>query len=193
MKLYWKQSVSALKFLVLALVLTGLVYSFALLGISRLFFPVQADGSLTIGIQGKTSLLAGENFRDAGHLWGRLQKQQAVQKEDGSWYVVGVPANSDTGSPEYQAQKAQRMQQIAAANPDAAGPVPEELVTYSGSGNDPDLSLDAALWQVPRIAAARDMDEVTVEEIIRENVNPTVFSEKTVSVVRVNLALDGQE
>ena len=85
------------------------------------------------------------------------------------------------------------MQQIAAANPDAAGPVPEELVTYSGSGNDPDLSLDAALWQVPRIAAARDMDEATVEEIIRENVNPTVFSEKTVSVVRVNLALDGQE
>ena len=53
MKLYWKQSVSALKFLVLALVLTGLVYSFAVLGISRLFFPVQADGSLTIGIQGR--------------------------------------------------------------------------------------------------------------------------------------------
>ncbi|WP_304415665.1 potassium-transporting ATPase subunit C, partial [Faecalibaculum rodentium] len=107
--------------------------------------------------------------------------------------VVGVPANSDTGSPEYQAQKAQRMQQIAAANPDAAGPVPEELVTYAGSGNDPDLSLDAALWQVPRIAAARDMDEAAVEEIIRENVNPTVFSDKTVSVIRVNLALDGQE
>lgn len=192
MKVYLKQSVRALKFLALTLVLTGL-YTLAVLGVSQLFFPARAQGSLVAAGDAQTSLLAGANFRDPGYLWGRLQKQQAMQKEDGSWYVIGVPANSDTGSQEYQEKKEQRTAQVRQANPDAKGEVPRELVTYSGSGNDPDISLEAALWQVPRIAKARGMEEKAVEELIQDNVNPGWLSEKTVSVVQVNLALDEQE
>lgn len=157
MKQHARQAADSLKFLALCLVVCGGLYSFAVLGISRLCFPVQADGSMTETAAGQVSTLAGTADRSAGHLWGRLQKLQTAQKEDGTWYVVGVPASHDVQDPAYLAAREAEIRKVQAASPEAEEDVPEELVTWSASGCDPDLSLDAALWQVPGWPGKRDL------------------------------------
>ena len=190
MKQHARQAADSLKFLALCLVVCGGLYSFAVLGISRLCFPVQADGSMTETAAGQVSTLAGTADRSAGHLWGRLQKLQTAQKEDGTWYVVGVPASHDVQDPAYLAAREAEIRKVQAASPEAEEDVPEDLVTWSASGCDPDLSLDAALWQVPRLARETGLDETRVEEIIRAAQNPGMLAAPTVNVLRVNMALD---
>lgn len=91
----WKgQFLSALKILAAATLVFGLLYPACIYGISRLCFPKQASGSLAESEYGTMSELAGQNFQDPAHLWGRPQKQQAVQNSDGTWSLMGIPANS---------------------------------------------------------------------------------------------------
>ena len=172
-------------------VVCGLGYTLVVTGIAQVAFPYQANGSL-ITVDGKVvgSELIGQNFDDEAHMWGRIQNVSIVEGEDGELMAYGSPA-----SEEYRQLVDARVKKIRAANPDAdMDTVPVDLVTCSGSGLDPEISPDAAEYQVPRLAKATGKSEDEVRDIIAACTKGRflgVFGEPTVNVLKVNLMLDG--
>ena len=157
-------------------VVCGLGYTLVVTGISQVAFPYQANGSL-ITVDGKVvgSELIGQNFDDEAHMWGRIQNVSIVEGEDGGLMAYGAPSNLSPASDDMDA-------------------VPVDLVTCSGSGLDPEISPDAAEYQVPRLAKATGKSEGEVREIIARCTKGRflgVFGEPTVNVLKVNLMLDG--
>lgn len=193
-KTFRTQTVTAIKVLSACTLIFGLLYGLTVYGVAHLFFFGQAEGSFVSTPQGEMSLLAGQSYSDPGHLWGRMQKQQAVQQEDGTWHLYGVPADHDVASPDYIDKKEARMEFLKATNPEAEGEIPPELYTWSASGMDPDLSLEAALWQIPRIARASGLSDEEVERIITSHIVPSWNPDgsKWVRVMEVNLELDAR-
>ena len=177
-------------------VVCGLGYTLVVTGISQVAFPYQANGSL-ITVDGKVvgSELIGQNFDDEAHMWGRIQHVSIVEGEAGGLMADGAPANLSPASDEYRQLVDARVKKIRAANPDAdMDAVPVDLVTCSGSGLDPEISPDAAEYQVPRLAKATGKSEGEVREIIARCTKGRflgVFGEPTVNVLKVNLMLDG--
>lgn len=177
-------------------VVCGLGYTLVVTGISQVAFPYQANGSL-ITVDGKVvgSELIGQNFDDEAHMWGRIQNVSIVEGEDGGLMAYGAPSNLSPASDEYRQLVDARVKKIRAANPDAdMDAVPVDLVTCSGSGLDPEISPDAAEYQVPRPAKATGKSEGEVREIIARCTKGRflgVFGEPTVNVLKVNLMLDG--
>lgn len=186
----------ALGVLALFTVVCGLGYTLVVTGIAQLAFPYQANGSL-IKVDGKVvgSELIGQNFEDEGHMWGRIQNVSIVEGEDGEPMAYGAPSNLSPASEEYRQLVDARVEKIRAANPDAdMDAVPVDLVTCSGSGLDPEISPDAAEYQVPRLAKATGKSKGEVREIIAQCTKGRflgVFGEPTVNVLKVNLMLDG--
>ena len=138
-------------------IVCGLGYTLVVTGVAQLAFPYQANGSL-ITVDGKVvgSELIGQNFDDEAHMWGRIQNVSIVEGEDGELMAYGAPSNLSPASEEYRQLIDARVKKIRAANPDAdMDAVPVDLVTCSGSGLDPEISPDAAEYQVPRLAKAR--------------------------------------
>lgn len=175
-------------------VVCGLVYTLVVTGIAQLVFPSQANGSVYTTDKGQYSALIGQSYSDDGHLWGRQMSYTTVEV-DGKTLAYGAPSNISPASPDYQKSVDELVKSLKESNPDAEGPVPVDLVTGSGSGLDPDISVEAALWQVPRIAEATGKSEDEVKDIISKYTNHKflgVFGEDTVNVLKVNLALDGQ-
>lgn len=174
----------------------GLGYTLVVTGVAQLLFPYQADGSL-IEVDGRVlgSELIGQNFEDEGHLWGRVQNVVIVEDEDGDPMAYGGPSNQSPASEDYRELIDERVERLRAANPDAEmDAVPVDLVTCSGSGLDPEISPDAAEYQVPRIAEATGKSEDEVRSIIRECTSGRflgIFGEPRVNVLKVNLMLDG--
>lgn len=177
-------------------VVCGLGYTLVVTGIAQVAFPYQANGSL-ITVDGKVvgSELIGQNFDDEAHMWGRIQNVSIVKGEDGELMAYGTPSNLSPASEEYRQLVDARVKKIRASNPDASmDAVPVDLVTCSGSGLDPEISPDAAEYQVPRLAKATDKSEGEVREIIAQCTKGRflgVFGEPTVNVLKVNLMLDG--
>lgn len=177
-------------------VVCGLGYTLVVIGIAQVAFPYQANGSL-ITVDGKVvgSELIGQNFEDEDHMWGRIQNVSIVEGEDGELMAYGAPSNLSPASEEYRQLVDARVKKIRAANPDAdMDAVPVDLVTCSGSGLDPEISPDAAEYQVPRLAKATGKSEDEVREIIAQCTKGRflgVFGEPTVNVLKVNLMLDG--
>lgn len=177
-------------------VVCGLGYTLVVTGVAQLAFPYQANGSL-ITVDGKVvgSELIGQNFDDEAHMWGRIQNVSIVEGEDGELMAYGAPSNLSPASEEYRQLIDARVKKIRAANPDAdMDAVPVDLVTCSGSGLDPEISPDAAEYQVPRLAKATGKSEDEVREIIAQCTKGRflgVFGEPTVNVLKVNLMLDG--
>lgn len=177
-------------------VVCGLGYTLVVTGIAQLAFPYQANGSL-IKVDGKVvgSELIGQNFEDEGHMWGRIQNVSIVEGEDGEPMAYGAPSNLSPASEEYRQLVDARVEKIRAANPDAdMDAVPVDLATCSGSGLDPEISPDAAEYQVPRLAKATGKSKGEVREIIAQCTKGRflgVFGEPTVNVLKVNLMLDG--
>lgn len=137
-------------------VVCGLGYTLVVTGIAQVAFPYQANGSL-ITVDGKVvgSELIGQNFEDEDHMWGRIQNVSIVEGEDGELVAYGAPSNLSPASEEYRQLVDARVEKIRASNPDAGmDAVPVDLVTCSGSGLDPEISPDAAEYQVPRLAKA---------------------------------------
>lgn len=177
-------------------VVCGLGYTLVVTGIAQVAFPYQANGSL-IKVDGKIvgSELIGQNFEDEDHMWGRIQNVSVVEDENGELMAYSAPSNLSPASEEYQELVDARVEKIRAANPDAdMDAVPVDLVTCSGSGLDPEISPDAAEYQVPRLAKATGKSEDEVRDIIAKCSKGRflgVFGEPTVNVLKVNLMLDG--
>lgn len=177
-------------------VVCGLCYTLVVTGIAQVAFPYQANGSL-IKVDDKIvgSELIGQNFEDEDHMWGRIQNVTIVEGEDGELLAYGAPSNLSPASEEYRQLVDARVEKIRASNPDAdMDAVPVDLVTCSGSGLDPEISPDAAEYQVPRLAKATGKSEDEVREIIAKCTKGRflgVFGEPTVNVLKVNLMLDG--
>lgn len=177
-------------------IVCGLGYTLVVTGVVQLAFPYQANGSL-ITVDGKVvgSELIGQNFDDEAHMWGRIQNVSIVEGEDGELMAYGAPSNLSPASEKYRQLVDARVKKIRAANSDAdMDAVPVDLVTCSGSGLDPEISPDAAEYQVPRLAKATGKSEDEVREIIAQCTKGRflgVFGEPTINVLKVNLMLDG--
>jgi K+-transporting ATPase ATPase C chain len=186
--------------LVVALTLiTGLVYPLAMTGIAETIFPRQAQGSL-IERDGKVvgSALIGQLFTSEKYFHGRPSATNTPDPKDSS-KTIDAPYNAANSSgsnlgPTNQALKdrvAKAVTDLKAENPSM--PVPIDLVTTSGSGLDPDISPAAALFQVPRVAKARNMSEESIRTLVAEHTEGRLFGligEPHVNVLQLNLALD---
>jgi K+-transporting ATPase ATPase C chain len=192
----------ALTLLVAFTLITGLAYPLAMTGLTQALFPAQAAGSLvTRNGQVIGSSLMGQSFASDRYFHGRLSATTAADPAD-SAKTIAAPYNaaSTAGSNYGPTSKAlnERMSADVAAlkaeNPAAA--VPTELVTASGSGLDPDVSPQAALFQVPRIARARGLPEERLKALVNELTEGRTFGvlgEPRVNVLAINLALDAMK
>jgi len=186
--------------LVIALTLiTGLVYPLAMTGIAGVIFPYQAQGSL-VEKDGKVvgSALIGQVFADAKYFHGRPSATNTPDPKD-STKTIDAPYNAvnSMGSNYGPTSKALidrikgDLDKLKAENPSV--PVPQDLVTTSASGLDPDISPEAALFQVPRVAKARNMAEHRVRQLVDEHTDGRflgLLGEPHVNVLLLNLALD---
>ncbi|HEV2573680.1 MAG TPA: K(+)-transporting ATPase subunit C [Beijerinckiaceae bacterium] len=180
-------------------VITGLAYPLAMTGIAGMFFPSQAGGSL-IEKDGKVigSSLIGQEFTGDQYFHGRPSATSAPDPSD-STKTVSAPYNAanSSGSNLGPTSKAlndrikEDVEKLKAENPSA--PVPVDLVTASGSGLDPHISPEAALFQVPRVAKARKMSEDSVRKLVTDRIEGRqagIFGEPRVNVLALNMALD---
>jgi K+-transporting ATPase ATPase C chain len=183
-------------------VLTGLAYPLAMTGVAQVLFPWQANGSLirkddkVIG-----SVLLGQNFEKPEYFHGRPSATTDTDPNDSS-KTVPAPYNAanSSGSNAGPTSKAliERVQadleKLKAENPNAA--IPIDLVTTSASGLDPDISPPAAMYQVPRVAKARGLDEAQLRQLVQAQTEIRTFGilgEPRVNVLRLNMALDARK
>lgn len=198
MKDFKRTAVKAFAAVVIFSVLCGVVYPFLITGLSQLFFKHKADGSIIeINHVKYGSELLGQKFTGDTYMWGRIMdvRTDTLPGSKGSTAVYAGPSNLSPAGEEYAKLVRKRVAEIKAANPDAKeDKIPADLVTASGSGADPHVSVDAAEYQIPRIAKARGIDEQAVEHIVKKYTTGRflgIFGEKVVNVLQVNLALDG--
>ncbi|MGA3137726.1 MAG: K(+)-transporting ATPase subunit C [Xanthobacteraceae bacterium] len=195
----WRELRPAIVVLVALTAITGLVYPLAVTGIAQLVFPSQAQGSL-IERNGHTvgSALIGQSFTSDKYFHGRPSATTAPDPNDAS-KTVAAPYNAANsgGSNLAPSNKAliDRVQgdidKLKQENPTT--PVPADLVTTSASGLDPDISPEAALFQVPRVAKARNLTENRVRQIVIDHIEDRfigVLGDPRVNVLKLNLALD---
>lgn len=188
----------ALGLVLVMTVLCGFVYTLVCTGINQLLFPHQANGSV-IEIDGKTygSELLAQQFTQPKHLWGRPMSLDLTSfaDEDGNPVMYAWATNKSPAGEDEEAMVQERIDTLLEADPSMAGtPIPVDLVTVSGSGLDPEISPEAAAYQVHRIAEARGISEETVQEVIDRYTTGRwlgIFGEPRVNVLKVNLALDG--
>ncbi len=186
--------------LIIALtVITGLFYPLAMTGIAEIIFPTQAQGSL-IEKDGKVvgSALIGQVFADDKYFHGRPSATNAPDPNN-STKTIDAPYNATNsmGSNLGPTNKALidrvkgDVDKLKQENPNAQ--VPIDLVTTSGSGLDPHISPEAALFQVPRVAKARNMPEDRVKALVQDHVESRTLGflgEPRVNVLALNMALD---
>ena len=189
----------AITMIVCMTILTGLAYPLAMTGIAQLIFPFQANGSL-ITRDGKVvgSALIGQAFTSERYFHGRPSATTDTDPND-STKTIPAPYNAANsgGSNLGPTSKAliERITgdagKLAAENPGT--PVPMDLLTTSASGLDPDISPAAALFQVPRIAKARNLSQERVRDLVQAHVRGRiagVIGEPRINVLELNLALD---
>jgi potassium-transporting ATPase KdpC subunit len=189
----------AIVFIVALTLITGLAYPLAMTGIAETLFPYQSQGSL-IEKDGTVvgSALIGQAFVDDKYFHSRPSATNAPDPKDAT-KTVDAPYNAanSMGSNLGPTNKAliERVKgdvdKLKAENPSA--PVPIDLVTTSGSGLDPEISPEAALFQVPRVAKTRNMTEDRVRQLVNEHVESRqlgLLGEPRVNVLTLNLALD---
>ena len=184
------QFLPALRMLVMLTVLTGVAYPLLVTGVAQLVFPRQANGSL-VESGGKTvgSTLIGQPFSDPKYFWSR---PSATSPQP---YNAMASSGSNLGprNPALADAVKDRIKALRDADPDNRAPVPVDLVTASGSGLDPEISVAAANFQVHRVAKARGLAEDKVSALVAANTSgPTfgILGEPRVNVLALNQALD---
>jgi K+-transporting ATPase ATPase C chain len=173
------------------LVLLGLLYPLATTAAALVLFPDRARGSMAAGDDGALvgSELIAQPFTNVGY----LQPRPSAAGEKGYDAAGSSGSNLGPTSKALHDRADKELQRLLLENPGAPGPVPAELVSASASGLDPHLSPEAAFWQAPRIAHARNVEEGRVRAVIQNNIEGRdlfLLGEPRVNVLRVNLALD---
>lgn len=166
---------ASIKFLLVSTVLFGGLYTLLVTGVGQVFFAHQANGSQIVedGAVKGSELLA-QPFDQAGYFQGRDQTVSQLSPYDTT----------------QKKTVAERTATLLAENPTQIS-VPIDLVTASGSGVDPDISVEAALFQLPRIADTRGIDEQTIHDIINRNKVADLFSTREyVNIMALNQQLD---
>jgi K+-transporting ATPase ATPase C chain len=189
----------AIVLLLVLTAITGLAYPLAMTAIAGAIFPARAQGSL-IERDGKVvgSALIGQEFKDDKYFHGRLSATLAPDPND-STKTVSAPYNAANsgGSNLGPTSKAladrlkEDVDKLRSENPNAA--VPVDLVTTSASGLDPDISPEAAQFQAPRVAKARNISEDQLRQLVASNTQGRLLGllgEPRVNVLKLNLALD---
>jgi len=190
----------AIVLVVILTLITGLVYPLVMTGIAEVVFPTQAQGSL-VEVDGKVvgSALIGQEFTSDKYFHGRPSATTAPDPYDSS-KTVPAPYNAANsgGSNLGPTNKAlidrvkADVDKLKAENPSV--PVPIDLVTTTGGGLDPHITPEAAMFQVPRVAKARNLPEDRVRELVNAHVEGRLLGllgEPRVNVLALNLALDG--
>ncbi len=170
--------------------ITGVVYPLVVTGISQLAFPSQANGSIIYN--GKVAIgseLIGQQFDDPKYFWGR---PSATSPDP---YNSSLSSGSNYGplSPSLIDKVNERIKKLKEYEPDNKLPVPIDLVTSSGSGLDPHISIAAAYYQVPRVAKYRNISQNTLCSMIDESVERRqlgILGEPRINVLKLNLVLD---
>ena len=183
----------ALRATVVTLILTGIVYPLAMTGAAQALFHDRANGSLVRDEKGTVigSELIGQAFASPAYLQGR----PSAAGQNGYDPTASSGSNLGPTSKKLRDRVAGDVERLRRENPDAPLPIPAELVTTSASGLDPELSPLAALWQVSRIAQARQVAPARIAQVIESKVQGRdlgVFGEPRVNVLNVNRALDQQ-
>jgi K+-transporting ATPase ATPase C chain len=190
----------AIVLVIILTVITGLIYPLVMTGIAGVLFPNQAQGSL-VTVDGKVvgSSLIGQEFTSDKYFHGRPSATTAPDPNDSS-NTVAAPYNAaNSGGPNLGPTNKALIDRVKAdvdklkqENPSA--PVPIDLVTTTGSGLDPDITPEGALFQVPRVAKARNIPEDRLRQLVNEHVEGRLlglFGEPRVNVLALNMALDG--
>jgi potassium-transporting ATPase KdpC subunit len=179
-------------FLMLSLI-TGVAYPLVVTGVASVTMPGKATGSV-ITRDGKAvgSALLGQSFTDPGHFWSR-------PSATGPHPYNGASSSGSNLSPTNPAlidAIQARVKALREADPGNTAAVPVDLVTASGSGLDPHISPAAALYQVPRVARVRGMNEAEVRQLVTANTESRTFGllgEARVNVLKLNLAMDARQ
>lgn len=177
---------------VVTLVLTGLVYPLAMTGMAQLLFSHAANGTLIRDNTGQVrgSALIGQAFTRPEYFQGRVSAA-------GSGYDATASGGSNLGTTSAKLRDRVKadVARLLRENPDAAGPIPAELVTASSSGLDPHLSPAAIAWQIPRVARTRHVAPDRLRRLVEHRTEGRTFGllgEPTVNVLLLNQALDAQ-
>jgi len=177
--------------------ITGVIYPLVVTGIAQVVFPSQANGSL-IMVDGKAvgSELIGQQFDASEYFWGRISATGAFAYNAFNAEALAGSSGSNYGplNTALTDMVQARIDALKAADPDNTLPIPVDLVTASGSGLDPHISIAAALYQVHRVATARGLSDADVQALVDKYTEGRQFGflgEPTVNVLKLNLALDG--
>lgn len=168
----------------------GVLYPLTVTGIAQVAFPDQANGSL-VERDGQVigSRLIGQQFTAPGYFWGRPSATGPMPNNG----VGSGGSNQGPLNPALHEAVAARVAALRALDPDNTAPVPADLVSASGSGLDPEISLAAARYQTARVARARNLPLARVEALVGQHARFKVFGlfgEARVNVLALNLALD---
>ena len=177
-------------FLLVFTAITGLLYPLLVTGIAQLVFPAQANGSLILQ-DGKAigSELIGQQFIDPRYFWSRPSATPGYQ------YNASASSGSNLGplNPALLNAIRTRAHDLRSADSLNTQPIPVDLVTASGSGLDPHITIMAALFQVPRVARTRGLSEERVRALVNQHTEGRQFGvlgEPRVNVLLLNIALD---
>jgi K+-transporting ATPase ATPase C chain len=183
----------ALVLFLLLTAITGVAYPLVVTGIAQAIFPHQAAGSLILSNgQVVGSSLIGQSFSDPRHFWSR-PSATAPQPYSGT---ASGGSNLGPTNPALTDGIKARIDALKAVDPTNKAPIPVDLVTASGSGLDPDISLAAANYQVPRVARERSLQPQAVQALVNAHASSRwlgILGEPRVNVLELNLALDAMK
>jgi K+-transporting ATPase ATPase C chain len=179
--------------LILFTVILGGVYPAIVTGLSKWWFPKQADGSIIKDEKGNAigSELIGQNFTSPEYFWGRPSATAPMPYNA----AASTGSNLSNSAPALLDAIKARVDTLKQANPKNRDPIPVDLVTASASGLDPHISIAAAYYQIGRVAKARGLSEDKVKELIDKYTEDRIMGiigEPVVNVLLLNLELDKQ-
>ncbi len=183
---------TTLKLFAILMVLVGVIYPVAVTALAQLFFPKEAGGSLLYDSGGNLtgSALIGQPFSDPKYFWSRPSATSDYPYNP----MASGGSNLGPTNKVLIEQISNRTEQLKSSGIQA--PVPSDLVEASASGLDPQISMQSALVQIPRVARARNLSEEVVRKLVLEHVEERQFGflgEQRINVLKLNLALDSMK